>query len=193
MEKIYLASTSPRRKQLLEQIGLDFEIIPSIYEEDMTIGMPPEDLAKHLSKGKAHSAAKNISNGIIIAADTFIVFDGMIMGKPHDEKTAKETLQKISGNIVQVITGLTVLDTETDHEESLAEVTELHIADLDESLIDAYITTGEPLDKAGAFGIQGHGTLLIKKIEGDYNNVVGLPLFKLAHTLKKFNVNVFNN
>ena len=104
MRKIYLASTSPRRKSLLSQLKLDFEICSSDYEEDMTLKMKPVDLAKYLSKGKADAAAKNIKKGLVIAADTFIVFDNKVLGKPHTEKQAKITLQNISGRTLEVIT-----------------------------------------------------------------------------------------
>lgn len=191
MKKIYLASTSPRRKQLLKQIGLEFEICSSDYEEDMTLDMTPTELAKYLSKGKAEAATKKIQSGIIIAADTFITFDKKVLGKPHTAKQAKITLQSISGKILEVITGLTVIDTSTKKEISKAIVTKVFIKNLEEQEIDRYIRTGEPLDKAGAFGIQELGVMIVKKIEGDYNNVVGLPLFELGNILREFEVKIF--
>lgn len=189
MKKIILASGSPRRKEILENVGLQFEVVASSYEEDMTLALKPQELAKHLSLGKAEDVAKNNPDSIIIAADTFIVLnDNKILGKPHTGEMAKETLQSISGKILKVITGYTVIDATTDKSISEAVVTEVFIKELSEREIDAYIATGEPLDKAGAFGIQGHGALLIEKINGDYFNVVGLPLFSLAKSLKEFGI-----
>lgn len=189
-KRIYLASNSPRRKQLLEQIGLKFEICSSDYEENMTLDLKPIELAKHLSIGKAKSAVKNIQSGLIISADTFISFDNKVLGKPIDEKDAKNTLESISGKIVEVITGFTAINTETKKQISKAVVTKVFIKKLSDKEIDNYIKTREPMDKAGAFGIQGVGSLLVEKIEGDYNNIVGLPLFALAEVLKEFGVNL---
>ncbi len=186
IKKIYLASTSPRRKELLNQIGLKFEIVASDYEEDMTLDMTPVELARYLSKGKAEAVMNNIKEGIIIAADTFITFDAKVLGKPKNEADAKNILQSISGRVVEVITGFTVLDAKTKKRVSESVVTKVFIKKLDNTEIDNYIKTGEPMDKAGAFGIQGIGALIVEKIEGDYNNIVGLPLFALVNVLKKF-------
>ena len=186
MKKIYLASTSPRRKELLKQIGLHFEVCSSDYEEDMTLDLKPIELAKHLSRGKAEAADKNIKSGLIIAADTFITIDDKVLGKPKDENDAKNILQSISGRVVEVITGFTVIDIESKKQISKAVVTKVFIKKLSDKEIDNYIKTGEPMDKAGAFGIQGTGALLVEKIEGDYNNIVGLPLFALLEVLKEF-------
>ena len=190
VKKIYLASTSPRRKGLLKQIGLKFEVCSSDYEEDMTLNLTPTELAKFLSVGKAKAAMKNIKAGIIIAADTFVTADNKVLGKPKDEKDAKLILQSISGKVVEVITGFTILDAKTNKQISKAVVTKVFIKKLSEVETDNYIKTGEPMDKAGAFGIQGIGALLVEKIEGDYNNIVGLPLFKLTEALKEFDLDL---
>ncbi|MCK5415847.1 septum formation inhibitor Maf [Candidatus Parcubacteria bacterium] len=192
MQKIYLASTSPRRKQLLKQIGLEFKVCSSNYKEDMTLKMKPTELAKYLSRGKAKAVIKNIKTGLVIAADTFITLDKKVLGKPHTSKQAKITLQSISGKTLKVITGFTVIDASTKKEISKAVTTKVFIKNLKEQEIDNYIKTGEPLDKAGAFGVQGLGVIFVKKIDGDYNNVVGLPLFKLVQVLKEFNVEIFD-
>jgi len=186
MKKIYLASSSPCRKQLLSQIGLEFEVVTSDYEEDMTLDLTPTELAKFLSIGKAESVDKNIQSGLIIAADTFISFNNKVLGKPKDEEDAKVILQSISGKVVEAITGLTIMDAKTKKQISKAAVTKVFIKKLSDREIDNYIKTGEPMDKAGAFGIQEIGALLIEKIEGDYNNIVGLPLFALSEVLKEF-------
>ncbi len=185
-KKIYLVSTSPRRKELLNQIGLKFEIVASDYEEDMTLDMAPVELAQYLSRGKAEAALGNVEEGIVIAADTFITFDNRVLGKPKNNDDAKHILQNIGGRVVEVITGFTVLDVKTKKQVSKAVVTKVFIKKLSEEEIDNYIKTGEPMDKAGAFGIQGVGALIIEKIEGDYNNIVGLPLFALSEVLKEF-------
>jgi nucleoside triphosphate pyrophosphatase len=190
MKKIILASTSPRRKELLSQLGLDFSVVSSNYEEDMSLDMKPVALAKFLSMRKAESVAKKYKNTIIIAADTFIVHGTKLLGKPFTAKEAKNALKKISNKILYVITGLAVIDTKNNKKISKAIETKVYIKKLSNSEIDNYIKTGEPLDKAGAFGIQGFGAVIVKKIEGDYNNVVGLPLHALAETLKEFGIKI---
>lgn len=190
MQKIYLASTSPRRKMLLKNAGIDFEICEVNYDEDMTLDMPPTELAKFLSRGKAESALLTIDEGIIIAADTFIVFDGKIMGKPLIEKIAKETLRAISSKVLDVVTGLTVVDASSGKVISEAVVTKVYMKAMDNEEIDAYVATGEPLDKAGAFGIQGKGIFLVEKIEGGHSNAVGLPMFELGKILKDFGIKI---
>jgi septum formation protein len=190
MKKIILASGSPRRREILENIGLTFTVVESNYEEDMTLESDPQELAKHLSCGKARDVARHQADSIVIAADTFVVLDHHRLGKPHTPQKAKDTLRMISGKVVQVITGYTIIDAETKNMISESVKTDVHIKDLSSDEIDAYIDTGEPLDKAGAFGIQGHGALLIKEIHGDYFNVVGLPIFALMESLKEFGVKI---
>lgn len=192
MKKIILASESPRRKEILENIGLEFDIVSSNYEEDMTLDMTPTELAKHLSCGKATSVAKNYPDHIIIAADTFVTLGSHRLGKPHTKEVARETLQKISGQTIEVVTGYTIIDTSIedpiDASISRSIITQVVMKEMTDAEIDAYVTTGEPLDKAGAFGIQGHGALLVKEIHGDYYNVIGLPLFSLMQSLKEFDI-----
>lgn len=190
MKQIILASTSPRRKALLKQIGLNFKTVSSNYEEDMTLKMKPTELAKFLSKGKA-DAVKKRPNQIIISADTFITFENKILGKPHSLAQAKKTLQMISGKTLHVITGFTILDTDTGKSVSKSVTTKVYIKKLEQKEISSYIKTKEPLDKAGAFGIQEKGAVFVRKIEGDYNNVVGLPIYDLVQALKKFDINIF--
>ncbi|OGF25072.1 septum formation protein Maf [Candidatus Falkowbacteria bacterium RIFOXYB2_FULL_47_14] len=191
MKKIILASTSPRRKKLLDQIGLRFKAVASGYEENMDLKMKPADLARYLSSGKARAVAKKYRNAIIIAADTFIALKNEILGKPGTDKQARITLKKISGRTLEVITGLTVIDTAADKEVSRAVITKVSVKKLGKDEIDAYVRTGEPLDKAGAFGIQEKGAVFIKKIDGDYSNVVGLPLGELFSILKKMNRKIY--
>jgi len=188
--KIILASISPRRKELLQQIGLKFQIDKSGYEENMKENLPPHSLAKKLSRGKAEAVAKRHKNAIIIAADTIVVFSQEVMGKPSSKKDAKAMLKKLSGKINLVITGFTIIDTKTGKTISKSIETKVHMKKLSPKLIETYVNSKEPLDKAGSYAIQGLGSILINKIEGDYLNIVGLPLAPLASALKKFGVKV---
>lgn len=190
MQNIILASTSPRRKELLEKTGLPFTIVASNYEEDMTLALAPHDLAKHLSKGKADAVAPDHQDSIIIAADTFIVFGDKILGKPHTSEKAKEMLAMLSGKTHSIITGFTIIDTKTKKTTSCTTETKVHFRKLTADEIDAYVATGEPLDKAGAYGIQGLGSELVDKIEGSFSNVVGLPVEEVMVVLKDFGVEV---
>lgn len=191
MKKIILASASPRRREILSKTGLPFEVVESGYEEDMKAKKDPIELAKFLAQNKAKDVAAKYDNCLIIGADTFVVLNDDLLGKPHTEPEAIKTLQKISDKTLSVITGFAIIDTETDTMISEAVSTKVFIKELTDGEIDAYVKTGEPLDKAGAFGIQERGALLVEKIEGDYFNVVGLPLFALSEALKKFDVHIF--
>lgn len=189
-QKIILASTSPRRQELLRQIGLNFEVIPSSFEEDMTQKISNINLAKTLAYGKAKNVADKIKNGIVIGSDTFIVFDGKRIGKPKNKEVAQKSLQMISGKWVSIYSGIAVIDTKNKRELTDYEITKVKIKSLTKKEIANYIATGEPLDKAGAFAIQGRGAVFIEKINGCYSNVVGLPLYKLYTNLQKFGINV---
>jgi septum formation protein len=190
---IILASASPRRKELLSLIGLKFKVDVSDYEEDLGLKLRPHELAKYLSFEKARSVAGNYKDALIIAADTFIVFRGKLLGKPHMEKEAMRMLTLLNGKSHSVITGYTVLDTRTGRKSSRAIETKVWFRKMTDDELRAYVKTGEPLDKAGAYAIQGVGALIVKKIEGDYFNVIGLPVVSLAVTLKKFGINVMGN
>ncbi|MDH4263170.1 MAG: Maf family protein [Spirochaetia bacterium] len=195
MKPIILASASPRRKELLEKIGLKFTIISSDYVEDMksnTENLTPEEMAKFISNGKAHDVAVKAANKIVIAADTLVVLNEELLGKPYTKDAAKIMLQKISGQKIHVITGFTIIDTSDMKKISEAVITRVFIKNLSQEEIQFYVNTEEPLDKAGAFAIQGLGALIVHKIEGDFFNVVGMPLFKLAESLKIFNIDVFS-
>jgi septum formation protein len=190
MKKIILASNSPRRKDLLKQIGLEFEIDPSNYQEDMTLKMEPRKLAEHLSLGKSEEVAKRHKDAIIISADTIIVIGGEIFGKPKTESRARYMLEKLSGNVHSVITGFTIIDTATNKKITKSVETKVYFRRISGEEIDAYIGTGEPLDKGGSYAIQGIAALFVEKIEGDYFNVVGLPIAVLASELKDFGVKI---
>jgi len=185
--KIILASTSPRRKALLARLINNFEIMPSDYKEDMTLNLPPSELAKTLSHGKATGTAKK-ANGIIIGSDTFIALENEILGKPHTPEKAKEMLKKLSGKTHEIYTGITIINTETKQEIQNCEITKITFKKLNEKEIQDYIATGEPLDKAGAYALQGLAKKFITKIEGSRTSAIGLPLEKLKQELNKMGV-----
>lgn len=190
VKKIILASASPRRKELLERIGLKFEVEPSNYAEDTRSKLSPDKLAWAISLGKARAVAARHKNTIVIAADTFIVFKGKIMGKPGTEAEARKMLMKLRGKPHSVITGFTVLDTDSDKVLTESVETVVYIRNLTAEEIEAYVKSKEPLDKAGAYAIQGLGSVIVERIEGDYFNVMGLPLSALAEGLKEFGIRV---
>ena len=190
MKKIILASASPRRKEILGTTGLKFDICVSDYEEDLSMKKEPHALARFLSGKKAEEVAHKYRNAIIIAADTFIVFKDKLLGKPHTAKEAAKMLNMLNGKAHSVITGFTVLDTGSKKLVSRSIETKVYFKKLTQKEIKAYVSTKEPLDKAGAYAIQGLGAALIEKIDGDFLNVVGLPLSALTEILKKFGINV---
>ena len=190
MKKIVLASASPRRKELLEQIGLEFEVDPSNCEEVMHSELEPHELAKSLSFQKAEEVAKKHPTAIIIAADTFIVFEDKLMGKANSKAEARRMLTALNDNSHSVITGFTILDTDNNSTVSSSVETKVHLRKMTPEEIESYVASGEPLGKAGAYAIQGLGSVIVKGIEGDYSNVVGLPLTSLTKVLRGFGVSV---
>lgn len=192
MRKIVLASASPRRKKLLEQIGLRFTVDPSEISEDVDQKLTPKQLVKKLSFQKAKSVAARYADAIIIAADSVVVAGNVLFGKPRDAHHAKIILKKLSGRNHTIITGITVWDTATGKIFTDAEESIVHMRKLSKKEIDAYVVTGEPLDKAGAYGIQEKGGVFIDKVIGDYFNVVGLPISLLTTYLKKLGVSLWS-
>jgi len=190
MRKIILASASPRRKEILRITGLKFTVCESDYEEDLTLPFKPRKLARFLSHKKAEAVAQKYSNSIIIAADTFIVFKDNLLGKPHTAQEAQRMLRMLSGKAHSVITGFTIIDTGSTEMLSRSVETHVYFKKINNEEISSYIKSKEPLDKAGAYAIQGLGAVFINKIDGDYFNVVGLPLCALTQSLKKFGVHV---
>lgn len=190
MKLIILASASPRRRKLLALTGLKFRIDPSDYREDMKSDLEPHKLARFLSLEKAKAVAVKYKDAIIIAADTFIVFKSRLLGKPHTPKEARRILRMLNGKKHSVITGFTILDTMSRKRLSRSVETKVYFKKLTEEEIDAYVRSGEPLDKAGAYAIQGLGSFIVRKIEGDYFNVIGIPLSALADGLKKFGIRI---
>ena len=190
MKTIILASASPRRKEILEKTGLKFKVDASDYEEEIDYSLRPHELARFLSREKAKAIVNKYTNALIIAADTFIVFKGKILGKPHTEEEAKRMLKMLNNNTHSVITGFTIIDTNDNKKLSGSVETKVYFKKLTIKEIESYIKSKEPLDKAGAYAIQGLGAVIVKKIEGDYFNVMGLPLSALMESLKKFGIYV---
>ena len=178
---------------MLENIGLRFRVEPSELVERPDDDLPPEEVACGLSFRKAVEVGRRNHNAIIIAADTIGVLDGRIIGKPRTDSEAAAMLESMSGKCHTVITGFTVADTETARTVTRSVETKVCFKRLTKADITAYVASGEPMDKAGSYGIQGLGSLLVERIEGDYNNVIGLPLSALAETLKEFGVDLLAN
>ena len=184
--RMILASASPRRRELLSQIGIEHEVIP-INKDEILPKMHPAKAAEALSRGKALDVAKDIDDkAVIIGADTVVAYAGEILGKPKNEEDAFRMLNMLQGEEHEVYTGVTFVVKENGREyiESFCESTKVMMYPASEEEIWAYIATGEPMDKAGAYGIQGRAAAFVKKIEGDYNNVVGLPIARLYQILK---------
>jgi septum formation protein len=191
MKQVILASASPRRKELLSTlIGQDFEIIVSSYDEEDVDNLNPVDLVMHHSKEKAVDVAGKLDEGIIISADTVVVCEGEILGKPDDDDDAERMLNNLSAKKIQAISGITILDVASGSEITEYEVTDLWMRQMSDSFIRKYINTGETKGKAGAFAIQGKGAILVERIEGDFFNVVGLPLYRLSKMLEKSGIDV---
>ena len=186
-KQIILASNSPRRRELLSQVGLDFTVDPADVDEQVIDGETPEGYALRVARDKAQVAARKAGAGLVIAADTIVVLDGAILGKPADARDAERMLSLLSGRQHQVMTGLVVVDAATGR--TRIAVLQSVPYGSDRSLLPrsaAYVATGEPLDKAGAYGIQERGALLVERIEGCYFNIVGLPLSLLDDMLRGF-------
>lgn len=179
---IILASQSPRRYELMKLTDFEFIVKPSDADESISGNLSPQEIVKELSFRKAKAIQSE--NDIIIGADTVVSIDGEILGKPKDKNDAYNMLKKLSGRTHSVFTGVTVLKNEKT--ETFCEETKVKFYDITDEEINSYIETKEPFDKAGAYGIQQRGGLFVEKIDGDYNNVVGLPMAKLLQVLKKF-------
>ena len=188
---IILASNSPRRGELLRQIGLSFVTAPANVDEQVQAGESPESYVVRVALDKARAAAAKAGSGVIIAADTIVVLGDRILGKPADRHDAELMLSLLSGRTHIVITGLAVIDAAAGKTATGTSLTRVWFRDLSQDEITSYVMTGEPLDKAGAYGIQGKGALFVKQIEGCYYNVVGLPLSLLGELLRNFSIRLF--
>ena len=192
--RIILASASPRREEILGLLGVRFTVAPSDFDESGVIQWPPEEHVLQSSTGKAASIACRIPDGIVIGADTIVVVDEAILGKPADAEDARRMLKLLSGRSHYVYTGLCVMKRAGDETvRTLRDYvrTEVCFGDLTDDIIDAYVATMEPLDKAGAYGIQERGSVLVEGIVGDYFNVVGLPIYRLSQMLHELGITLF--
>ncbi|MCM1578669.1 MAG: Maf family protein [Ruminococcus sp.] len=183
---IILASASPRRRELLSYSVKSFEVRPTDTDETVPGNISPEETAEFLAVKKAKAAEEKYPYDDIIAADTVVILDNEIMGKPRDINHARQMLRKLSGRTHKVITGVCVCS--RGRSVSFSETTEVTFYELTDSEIENYVQSGDPMDKAGAYGIQSAGALLVKGIKGDYFNVVGLPVAKLHRVLEKMAV-----
>lgn len=194
MEKIILASASPRRREILQNMGLKFTIMPATDEEIITKTLP-SDIVEELSLEKAMSVSARVGKDyLIIGADTVVAYKGQILGKPQNEKVAFETLCQLQGNTHQVYTGVTVLKTKNNKwlPFTFHECTEVTFYPISEDEIIRYVKSGEGMDKAGSYGIQGYFGSYVKKINGDYFNVVGFPAARLFYEMKKQGIELRN-
>lgn len=181
--KIVLASQSPRRVELLKEIFTQFEVAPSSIEEVLDPGLRPEANAQNLARVKAESIASNFPDCWVIGADTLVTLDHEIFGKPEDEEDAKRILKKISGREHLVVTGICVVGPKKTLDKAV--ISQVKIKPLTDQEIEDYIATGEPMDKAGAYAIQGKGSFMVRSFSGSKNNIIGLPLDELKILLKK--------
>lgn len=190
MKKFVLASSSPRRLAILKQIGMNPEVIVSAAEE-IQDGVP-EDVVKINALAKGRAVARSVTHRIIIASDTVVAINGKILGKPKDEKDAFAMLSALAGKSHRVYSGIALIDSDTGESLVDADETEVFFCPAEERDLERYIRTGEPMDKAGAYGIQEMGALLVEKIYGDYYTVMGLPLAKLKKMLATWQINLWD-
>ncbi len=185
-----LASGSPRRKEILEELGYLFEIKTGDFDESTVALDDPKEGVQKLALGKALAAVQQ--PGLYLGSDTVVVLDGVVMGKPSDEQDAFRMLRSLSGRTHEVCTGVALVtvgeDGTVEHTETFVEATEVTFFELTDEEIDRYIRTGEPMDKAGAYGIQGLGRVLVEGIRGDYETVVGLPAARVYRALREHDV-----
>ena len=190
-KKIILASQSPRRRELLSKIGLKFEILPADIDESLKEEEFSNELIENIALEKVLEVKKNITYpAIIIGSDTVVVIDDKVLGKPENEQDAFNMLKLLSGKTHQVISAIAVVDSET--EKALIDhvVSDVAFREISDSEIKNYIKTGEPMDKAGAYAIQGYASIFVRSICGCYNNIVGISTFKLAEMLKEFDIKI---
>lgn len=186
MSSIILASQSPRRRELMARITTDFEVMVSQVDEILPDGISPEDTAAYLAEFKASAVAADHPDKTVIGSDTVVILDGEVLGKPEDAEDAVRMLKALSDKTHTVITGCCII--KDGEKVTFSEATKVVFYPLSDSDIAKYIATGEPFDKAGAYGIQGQGSLLVKGIEGDFFNVVGFPVGRLNRELRNLSV-----
>lgn len=184
---IILASGSPRRRELLQRMGVEFAVRTAAHDETMDPSAEPADEVARVSRLKADAVAPLCTqDDVIIAADTIVVLDGLVMGKPHSEQEAFSMLRRLAGRTHRVMTGVTVMRGQS--AETVTVTTEVHFRELQDAEISAYIATGDPMDKAGAYGVQGAAAMFIDSLNGDYYNVMGFPVCTLTGMLRRFGI-----
>ncbi|MSU73523.1 septum formation inhibitor Maf [Candidatus Kaiserbacteria bacterium] len=188
VREIILASASKQRYDILKRTGIPFVVEDSGYEEDLTLPLTPDELVKHLAEGKAATVAARHQDALVIGADTIVVCDKEIFGKPLTSEQAREMLRKLSGKTHSILTGFAIIDPKTGDKVARTVETKVSFRALSDAEIDAYVATGEPLGKAGGYAIQGKGAQFVEKIEGEMDNVVGLPLQTLLEELAKLGI-----
>ncbi len=186
MSRFIVASGSPRRRELLSSAGYVFDVIPSDADETLKEGIHAFDAVKELSKRKALSVSKKYPRAVVLGCDTVVALGGKILGKPHSKEDAFSMLSSLSGKEHEVYTGVFITDGEKS--EGFVSCTKVEFYELSKETIESYIETDEPMDKAGAYGIQGLGSVLVKKIDGDYFTVMGLPISECARVLSHFKI-----
>jgi septum formation protein len=182
---VVLASASPRRRELLGRLGVEFTVVPSDIEEQLE-GAPSGETVAALALAKARAVAARVGDGVVLGADTVVVIDAMALGKPADAADASAMLRRLRGRTHEVITGVAVVDAASGRAESTATITRVVMANVGDEAIAAYVATGEPFDKAGAYAIQERGAALVAGFVGSYSNVIGLPLAATAALLRRF-------
>lgn len=185
--RLVLASASPRREELLRQLGVPFEVLPSDLEEALPSG-PVREGVTALALAKARAVARCLTGAVVLGADTAVVLDGRVFGKPRSPEDARRMLQALSGRQHEVVTGVALVEAPAGRETATAVVTRVRMRRCAEAELDAYVATGEPLDKAGAYAIQGAGGALVEAVEGCYTNVVGLPLTTTRRLLEEWGI-----
>lgn len=189
--RIILASASPGRSELLRRTCIAFEVVPSDCDEDVEAATPEEHV-RRLALRKARTVAERHPDALVIAADSVAELDGEILGKPGSPDGAREMLRQLSGRTHRLLTGLAIVDGPTGRTYDGIEATRVHMRELSTDEIGAYVQSGEPLDKAGCYEVQGLGATIIDRIEGDFSNVVGLPMAHLARALRDFGVELLS-
>jgi septum formation protein len=185
---LHLASQSPRRRQLLEQLGIEFAVLHVDVPEQRAPGESPQDYVSRVARDKARAglaSLTNVQDALVLGADTEVVLDDEVFGKPRDAEDAAAMLRRLSGRTHAVISSVCVVSARQEQSETC--ISHVRFSTLDEPTIEAYVATGEPFGKAGAYAIQGRGALLIEHLEGSYSGVMGLPVFETARLLRGFN------
>lgn len=181
MKEIILASMSPRRKEILTQVGIPFQVVVSHVEEKIA-DLPPVEVVQDLARQKAEAVAAEHPKAVVLGADTIVVVDGMILGKPSDRQDAERMIRLIQGRSHEVYTGVAVCDEQGSY--TFAEQTKVYIREMEDAEIQEYLESAEPYDKAGSYAVQGLFARYISKLEGDYYNVMGLPACRIYTELK---------